>query len=126
MNYLGNCYDYVILDLGRLGSSDVSNAIIKMADTISYTSVAVTLKDNIDVRNTSIKARDLNLDMKKTVWILNMADNTTIDKLTTKSVGEAKILIMPKSMKMYGSKKSYDKVLELKDKLNELVEMIIN
>ena len=46
MNYLGNCYDYVILDLGRLGSSDVSNAIIKMADTISYTSVAVTLKDN--------------------------------------------------------------------------------
>ncbi len=125
MNYVGNCYNYIVVDLGRLGSSDISDALIKMFDDIAYRSVVVTLKDKTDVRNLAVKASQEKLRFDNMIWVLNMSDDTKVDPIIIKSINSAKMLIMPKAMKMYGTNQSYDKVQELKDKFAELMDLIL-
>lgn len=121
MNYVGNSYDYVVVDLGRLGSSDAVNAIIKMFDSIAYKSVVVTLKDKFDVRTFAVKANNEKLRTKEFVWVLNFAEDTKLDDIIVRSTNGAKLVIMPKEMRMYGSGKGFDKFGILKDRLHEIV-----
>jgi len=123
LSYTGSNYNYIVVDLGRFGSSDIVNAVIKMFDSIAGRSVVVTLKDKFDVRTFAVKANEEKLNIKNFVWVLNFADNTKLDELINRSTGGAKIVIMPKVMQLYGSGKTFDKFGVLKDRLSEVIEV---
>lgn len=123
LSYAGSNYNYIVVDLGRFGSSDIVNAVIKMFDSIAGRSVVVTLKDKFDVRTFAVKANEEKLSIKNFVWVLNFADDTKLDELINRSTGGAKVVIMPKVMQMYGSGKTFDKFGVLKDRLSEVIEI---
>lgn len=125
MNYLGSCYDYIVVDLGRFGSSDIVNALIKMYDEIALKTVIVSLSQRYDTRTLSIKMNNEKINREHAIWILNIANSTTIDPIVKKSVGSIKTIIFPKDVTIYGENLPYDKVPILKDKLDELIENIV-
>lgn len=124
LEFLGDKFDYIVVDLGRLGSSDVSDAIIKMFTRVSHKNVIVTLKDKGDVRNMGLKIQDTGVELQDCLWVLNLADDTKVDPVIMKVVDTANVLIMPKVMQMYSTGKTYDKVVRVKDKLSELLELL--
>lgn len=124
INYVGNTYKYVVVDLGRFGSSEVGDAIIAMFNSIAYKSIIVTLNNKYDVRTLGVKVHEDKLNLSNTIWMLNIADSSKVDPLINKSVGEAKLIIMPKVMQMYGSEQTFDKVSATRDRLSELIEII--
>lgn len=124
MTHLGNIYNYIIVDMGRLGSSDTSDALIKMFNRVAYKSIIVTLNDKFDTRNMSVRINADKLKLDNAIWVLNMSDNSKVDMIVQKSMGNAKPVIFPKEMSMYGSGQSFDRVPILKDKLSQVMDLL--
>ena len=78
-NFLGSMYDYIVVDLGRLGNNDINDQLIKIISDISIKSVAVTTKDKYDIRNFKLKLDDSRIDINKIALILNMCTNSGIN-----------------------------------------------
>lgn len=125
INYIGNTYKYIVVDLGRLGSSEIADAIADMFIRIAYKFVIVTLHDTIDTRNMGVKVFTMKLPLDNAIWILNIANNSKIDTLMARSMGRAKAVIMPKVIHMYGSGDTFDRVSATKDRLNEIIELLV-
>ncbi len=124
LNYLGARYDYIIVDLGRLGSSPIGNALIKMFSDIAYKNIIVTLNNKYDARAMRLKIEEEKINLGNSVWLLNISDSTKLDDLTVRSTQGAKILIMPKNMNMYGSMETFARYPHTKDRLADLVDQI--
>lgn len=124
MTHIGNMYNYIIVDLGRLGSSDTSDELIKMFNKIAYKSVIVTLNDKFDTRNMSVRITSDKINLENTIWVLNMSDSSKVDIIVQKSMGKAKPVIFQKEMSLYGSGLSFDRVPILKDKLSQVMDIL--
>ena len=127
ITYCGNMYDYVIIDFGRIGTSDINNQVIKAFSDISTTSIVVSSYDRFDIRNTRLKLQSLNINMAKVNWLINMANSTKLDDKTKYHISPANYLIMPFADDFYGQKKDFNKDRMTKDKFNIFIDkMIIN
>lgn len=124
MNDLGNDYDYIIVDLGKLAGSESSEALIKMFISISSKSLFVVLKEPATCRNAGIKLAEAAIDRSKVMWVLNMASTTALDDVTKKSIGQSKVFILPQDMQMYNQHKPLEKSQILRTKIAELAETI--
>lgn len=124
MTHVGNMYNYIVVDLGRLGSSDTSDELIKMFNKIAYKSVIVTLNDKFDTRNMSVRIASDKIILDNTIWVLNMSDSSKVDNIVQKSMGKAKPVIFQKEMSLYGSGLSFDRVPILKDKLSQVMDIL--
>lgn len=125
ITHLGNKYQYIIVDLGRLGSSDPSDELIRMFCNIAEHNILVTLNDVIDTRSARIKLLSNKIDAKKTVWVLNMSENSNVAPQVQKSIGEATPIIMPKEVEMYGKMVTFDRVPLIKDKLGQIMDLLL-
>lgn len=125
ITYLGNKYNYIIVDLGRIGSSDSSDELIHMFSSIAPKSLLVTLNNTIDTRSAKIKLMQNNIDAKNIVWVLNMSDNTIVSPQVQKSIGAATPIVMPKELDMVGKMVTFDRVPILKDKLAQIIDVIL-
>lgn len=123
--YLGNEYDYIVVDCGRIGGSEITNALIKMLDSISFKNVVVALNDGGDCRTLYLRLQMLNITLEKSLWVLNLAKNDKIDELTRKIVPSTNYIVFGRDMKIYGDRIPYNKVSILKDRLKQLTEMIL-
>lgn len=84
--YFGNEYDYIVIDSGRLGASEVSNAIIRMINNIAFRNVVVTLHQTADCRTMALRMQAEKISGEKTVWVLNMAKDRNVTSVMKKSV----------------------------------------
>lgn len=125
MNTLGSEYDYIIVDLGRLGGSEAGTSLIKMFNRISFNDVAVALHSDGDVRSMIVRMQTAKLNRDKIVWLLNMAENNRLTETMKKSIGNSKYLIMSKYMPIYNKLKRYDSAGMLKATLSELVNRVL-
>ena len=123
--YLGNEYDYIVVDCGRIGGSEITNALIKMLDSISFKNVIVALNDGGDCRTLYLRLQMLNITLEKSLWVLNLAKNDKVDELTRKIVPSTNYIVFGRDMKIYGDRIPYNKVSILKDRLKQLTEMIL-
>ena len=106
-NYLGSCYDYIVVDCGRLGSSDINNQIIKVISDITLRTVMVTSADRIDIRNTRIEIQRARLDMHRVAWLINLAENTKTDDRVRNSISPAQYVQIPFVDDFYGQRKTF-------------------
>lgn len=106
-NYLGSCYDYIVVDCGRLGSSDINNQIIKVISDITLRTVMVTSADRIDIRNTRIEIQRARLDMHRVTWLINLAENTKTDDRVRNSISPAQYVQIPFVDDFYGQRKTF-------------------
>lgn len=85
-NIIGGKYDYIIIDFGRLGSSDVNDQIIKAVSDIAYRSVVVTTSERFEVRNFMMKLSNNKFRPEGIAWMLNMCSGTNIDPNVRKTL----------------------------------------
>lgn len=125
MNYVGGSYAYVIIDFGRLGTSDVNDQLLKVFSNISRSNVVVTSNDRIDIRNTVIKIQKLGLSKTNMAWLINLADSTKIDKQNEQRISPASYMQIPFIDDFYGKHKDFSKDRISRDRFNSFLEKSI-
>lgn len=125
LSHLGNMYNYIVVDLGRFGSSDIGDELVKMFNKIAFKSVIMSLNDKFDTRTMSVRINTERIKLDNAIWVLNMSDSSKVDNIVQKSIGIAKPVIMPKDMNIYGQGESFDKVPILKDKLAQVMDLLL-
>lgn len=121
----GNDYDFVVIDFGRLGTSDVGNQLIKVFSDISFSSVVVTSADKIDIRNMRQEISTSNINMHNMAWLVNLASNTKLDDKTKMRISPANFMVMPFVDDFYGQRKDFTKDRITKDKLGIFLDKAI-
>ena len=101
--YLGNSYNYIIVDFGRLGTSALNDNIIKAVSDISNKKVIVTNKNKLEVRTFNLKLMNANIDKENTLWLLNMCNNTSLDDKIKSFISPADYSIMMYSDSIRGN-----------------------
>lgn len=85
-NFLGEMYQYIVVDLGRLGNSEVNDALIKAITDIASRNIVVTTHDKFDVRQFKQKITQYNLNLSSIAWLVNMCPTTTLDEKTKQAI----------------------------------------
>lgn len=103
---LGNTYQYVIIDMGRLGSSELTDAIIagitRAVCERGNRCVAVTTPNNIEVRNLRKKIMEVGIDISSIAWLVNMSKSNKIDDKALKNIRPALASTMIFDPDLYG------------------------
>lgn len=95
INYLGNKYDYIVCDSGKLGYSKLVDSLIKSLSDIAHRNCVVSVNDTHTIRGTSlILARN---GIKNYDYLLNMSRNSIITEVSKKSIGNSNYYILPLS-----------------------------
>ena len=127
INYCSNSYTYVIMDFGRIGTSDLNDRIIKTFSDIAYRDVVVTPNDKFEVNRMGQKLKENQISMKNVAWLLNGCDSTIIDN-TTKGKIQATFCygLMLFSSDIWGRKGDFLKTKETKTRLTKFMKDIFN
>ena len=125
INSLGNMYDYIVIDFGRIGTSDINDQIIKLFSDISRSTVIVSTNDKFDVRNTRMNLQRLNINLIKAAWLINLADSTRLDESTKKRISPAEIGIMPFMDGFYGNHMDFTMERLPRDKFRQFLEKAV-
>lgn len=123
-NTLGDEYDFIIIDCGRIGSCNVYDKVIKLLMDIAYKIILVTLNDTFDTRSMSIKIDDIGIDRRKVLWLLNLSDNLKYNEQTKKSIDNTKVFIFQKILQLYGTKINFNDVSLLKNAAISMIKEI--
>lgn len=124
-NFLSDRYDYIVVDSGRLGSSDAYDSVIRTINDMAHKNVVITLSDKFDIRTQKVKMDYASIDMNKSIWVMNMGDNNVITSDIKKMLGDIKMVKIAKVLNYYGIKKPMDiAVPMLKIKIDEIVKSI--
>ena len=95
INHLGNKYDYIVCDSGKLGYSKLVDSLIKSISDIAHRNCVVSVNDTNTIRGTSlILARQC---IKNYDYLLNMSRNSIITEVSKKSIGNSNYYILPLS-----------------------------
>lgn len=122
LNYCGNMYTYIIVDFGRLGSSDLNDQIIKAFSDIAYKNIVVTTSDKFEIRNFRLKLGDAKISLNNIFWLINMCTTTKLDDMAKKAITPAQYSLMPFSPELYGKRLNFINDSFTRDKLSVFIE----
>lgn len=125
MNFYGTKYDYIVVDLGRIGGSVATNSLANMLSRISHKVIMMTLSDSTDTRSLLVKLKANDITVAKALWVLNLVNTSKLDDMTKKNIGRIPYKILPKNMTGYGTDVTFDKMAMLRDHINQIIEDII-
>ena len=124
-NYCGNNYDYVIVDMGKLGCSDIGDQLIKIVSDIAYRNVVVTTNDKFEVRTFSVRLTQNKIDKNNVAWLLNMCESTkNLDESFKKWISPAEYTIMPFSQDIFGKRASFNTNKMTRDRCDSFIQNI--
>lgn len=125
LNFVGSEYNYIVVDLGRLGGNESTNALIRMFNKIAWRNVMVCLHDKNDLRTTFINSKRQGVSYTKTIWLLNMAKNTKLDDSMSKILKGMTYMTFVRDMSCYGEKMTFTEFGNPnKDRLQDLIEKV--
>lgn len=125
LNYCGNSYTYVIIDFGRLGSSDINDQLIKAFSDIAYRSVVVTTSDKFEIRTFRMKLAEAKIDINNVAWLVNMCERTNLEDTAKKAISPALYSLMTFNPDLYGKKLDFTKDRLTRDKLSLFMEKVL-
>lgn len=124
-SYLSDMYDYIIVDSGRIGSSDTYDSVIRTINDMSHRNVIVTSSDKYDIRTQKVKMDYTNIDLSKSIWVTNLADTNVISPEVKKLTGGVKLVQLIKVLNYYGIKKPMDIAVPMvKPKIDEIMRFL--
>lgn len=124
-NFLSSKYNYIVVDLGRLGSSDINDQLIKVISDISNKNVVITTSDRFEVRNFKMKITENQLRIQNIAWMLNMCEATSVDERVKKAVAPAKYGIMLYDQSLQGKRERFTRNKLNKDKLDLFINSVL-
>lgn len=125
MNVCGNKYGYVIIDMGSIGSSDISDQLIKELVSSSYRSILVSTIDLFEVNQLAMKLGRLGVDRSKLAWLVNMCKNTKMDDRIKKLMHPIPYFMMMFKPELYGMKLNFTNDNLLRDKFHLFLDELV-
>lgn len=117
-NFLATKYQYIVIDLGRLGSSDINDRLIKNITDITDKSVCITTSDIFEIRSFKAKLIEDSIDVNRLAWLINMCNSTNIDERIKSTIKPAQYGIMLTDTSLYGTREKFTRNKLNKDKLD--------
>lgn len=108
MDFLGSLYDNIVIDFGRLGSSEMSNNLIKIFSDVAYRNICVTTNNKFDIRAFRMRLSDLKIDKNRLAWLLNCCRTTNLDDMIKKTLKSYNYNIMPFDSSIYGKELAFN------------------
>lgn len=118
-NFIGNMYDVIVVDLGRLGGNIEFESIVKSIVEISKMYYIVTHNDTVAVRNAIIRLSECGITNKAT-WIIR-SQGKSIVRQVQKFISNGSYTLMPEVEAMTKGRRKYQDV-----KSKELMVMLQN
>ena len=125
LNYYGNMYNNVVIDLGRIGASDLSDKVIKTISDASIKTVGVTSADVIDIRLLRMKMMDAKINLNKVAVLVNMSDSSKLDAKATKFITPSLYGIMPFYSDLYGNRRETFIERRSRDKFDHFISNVV-
>ena len=125
MNVCGNKYGYVIIDMGSIGSSDISDQLIKELVSSSYRSILVSTIDLFEVNQLAMKLGRLGVDRSKLAWLVNMCKNTKMDDRIKILMHPIPYFMMMFKPELYGMKLNFTNDNLLRDKFHLFLDELV-
>ena len=101
LNYVGNMYDYIVIDSGKIGYSSLSDSLIKSLCDISHKSLVVSSNDSYTTRGISLALNRVKIT--NVGWVINLASTSIIGDKSKKNMGTNDYCILPFSNSIYGT-----------------------
>ena len=101
LNYVGNMYDYTVIDSGKIGYSSLSDSLIKSLCDISCKSLVVSSNDSYTTRGISLALNRVKIT--NVGWVINLASTSIIGDKSKKNMGTNDYCILPFSNSIYGT-----------------------
>lgn len=101
LNYVGNIYDYIVIDSGKIGYSSLSDSLIKSLCDISHKSLVVSSNDSYTTRGISLALNRVKIT--NVGWVINLASTSIIGDKSKKNMGTNDYCILPFSNSIYGT-----------------------
>lgn len=101
-NNLGNEFDYIVLDLGKMTSKG-QDEIISMFNKVSHKDICVVPNKLADIKLLRLACK--NLDLSKMEWVLNYSKRTELDETSKKILGDIPYSIIQFDSSFFGSNK---------------------
>lgn len=120
-NTIGSMYEYIIVDLGRLGNSDVNDAVIREITNIAYRNIVVTTPDKFEVRQFDWKLKANNIDKSKIVWLFNMCTSSQIDPYIQKLTSGFKAGQIFEDQALRGTREKFTRDRQNRDRLDAFI-----
>ena len=89
---LGEHYDYIVIDLGKIGASTFNNSIIKEITKISNKSIAISNHDLFNVRAMLRTLNIMDINSKDVAWAINKVAETQVGTQGILSLVNSKIM----------------------------------
>lgn len=124
-NLLGNQYEYIIVDMGRLGNSEVNDMIIQVVSEITFKNIVVTTPDRFEVRNFNMKLRANNMNLQKIVWLLNMCISNQIDPPVQKVIASFKYGQIFEDPALRGTRDKFTRDRQNRDRLDTFINSVL-
>ena len=106
-DYLGNKYDYIIIDAGKLG---FNNSLIENLADIAYKSIVVTQECRADIRSALLKLEGMCIDLNKLIWVIGMSKSMRLESNLKKMLKSIPTIeTIPFTLEIYGSNKTLEK-----------------
>ena len=117
-------FQYIIVDFGRLGSSDVGDQLIKAISDVAYRNIVVTTANQFEVRNFKSKLSSLNIKMESIAWLFNMCTTTALDTKIKDSISPCKYDMLPR-MEQYGTQENFLRASLTRDRFGLFVDRTV-
>lgn len=125
LNYCGNIYNNVVIDLGRIGASDLSDKVIKVITDASMKSIGVTSADIVDIRLLRMKMMDAKVNLNKVAVLVNMSDSSKLDAKAIKFISPSLYGIMPFYSDLYGNRRETFIERRSRDKFDNFISNVV-
>lgn len=121
---LSKNFQYIIVDFGRLGSSEVGDQLIKVISDIAYRNIVVTTANQFEVRNFKSKLTNLNIKLDSIAWLFNMCTTTALDPKIKDSINPCKYDMLPR-MEQYGTQENFLRAGLTRDRFGLFVDRTV-
>lgn len=121
---LSSNFQYIIIDFGRLGSSEISDKLYSTIADISDKNIVVTTTNIFEVRNFTRKIDNINIDKFRIAWLFNMCESTALDANVKKLVDGYNYSLIPR-MEFYGKQENFLRNTLTRERFNIFVDSYI-
>ena len=122
---LGQMFNFIVIDFGKVGVSDLMNQLIRVTSDISSKIVAVTPNERFKIREMRMKLDDLHIETARVSWLLNMCKTTSIEDRSKKFMGQAQYGVMSFEADLYGTKERFTRNRLTRDRFNTFYSNIL-
>ena len=124
-DFLSKQYNYIVIDLGKLGCSDIGDSLIKAISDIASRNVVVTTNDRFEIRNFKTKIIDNKININNISWLLNMCESTIVDNKIKQIIHPAKYGLIIKDAALQGKREKFTHTKLNKDRLELFINSVV-